>query len=126
GVPGAVRRRDRSVPRGRRMILIEAGERTDRHFDAKLLLATQLAARGHPVILDDRTLPDRLERYQKYEAARFLADVDRVEVTRVIIIGAEAIGQDTLTALRCRNGAAARRRSGSRTFPAGKFGRFVA
>ena len=28
--------------------------------------------------------------------------------------------------LRCRNGAAARRRSGSRTFPAGKFGRFVA
>lgn len=84
------------------MILIEAGERTDRHFDAKLLLATQLAARGHPVILDDRTLPDRLERYQKYEAARFLADVDRVEVTRVIIIGAEAIGQDTLTALRHR------------------------
>ncbi|MCB2125516.1 MAG: hypothetical protein H6897_15185 [Rhodobacteraceae bacterium] len=84
------------------MILIEAGERTDRHFDAKLLLASQLAARGHPVILDDRTLPDRLERYQKYEAARFLADLDRVEVTRVIVIGADTIGQDTLRALRHR------------------------
>ena len=47
------------------MILIEAGERSDRSFDAKLLFATQLAARGHRIMLDDRTLPDRLERYQK-------------------------------------------------------------
>lgn len=84
------------------MILIEAGERTDRSFDAKLVLAAQLAARGHRVVLDDRTLPDRLERYQKYEAAPFLADLDRVEVTRVVLIGAESIGQDTLMALRSR------------------------
>lgn len=84
------------------MILIEAGERTDRSFDAKLLLATQLAARGHAVVLDDRTLPDRLERYQKYEAAPFLADLDQVAVSRVIVIGAESVGQDVLTALRHR------------------------
>lgn len=84
------------------MILIEAGERTDRNFDAKLLLATQLAARGHRVVLDDRTLPDRIERYQKYEAAPFLADLDQVALSRVIIIGAESVGQDTLIALRNR------------------------
>lgn len=84
------------------MILIEAGERSDRSFDAKLLLATQLAARGHRIVLDDRTLPDRLERYQKYEAAPYLADLDRVEVARVVLIGAETVGQDTLMALRSR------------------------
>ncbi len=84
------------------MILIEAGERSDRSFDAKLLFATQLAARGHRIMLDDRTLPDRLERYQKYEAAPHLADLDEVEVARIILIGAESIGQDTLTALRHR------------------------
>lgn len=84
------------------MILIEAGERSDRSFDAKLLFATQLAARGHRVVLDDRTLPDRIERYQKYEAAPHLADLDRVEVSRVILIGAENVGQDTLMALRSR------------------------
>ncbi|WP_413872633.1 glycosyltransferase [Albidovulum sp.] len=84
------------------MILIEAGERSDRSFDAKLLLATQLAARGHRIVLDDRTLPDRLERYQKYEAAPHLADLDRVEVSRVVLIGAETVGQDTLMALRSR------------------------
>lgn len=84
------------------MILIEAGERSDRSFDAKLLFSTQLAARGHRVVLDDRTLPDRIERYQKYEAAPFLADLDRVGVSRVVLIGAESVGQDTLTALRSR------------------------
>lgn len=84
------------------MILIEAGERSDRSFDAKLLFATQLAARGHRVVLDDRTLPDRIERYQKYEAAPYLADLDRVDVRRVILIGAESVGQDTLMALRSR------------------------
>ncbi|WP_413868140.1 glycosyltransferase [Albidovulum sp.] len=84
------------------MILIEAGERSDRSFDAKLLLATQLSARGHRIVLDDRTLPDKLERYQKYEAAPYLADPDRVTVSRVLLIGAETVGQDTLMALRSR------------------------
>lgn len=84
------------------MILVEAGERSERSFDAKLLLATQLAARGHSVVLDDRAMPDRLERYQKYEAAPFLADLDRITVSRVVIIGAENVGQETLTSLRQR------------------------
>lgn len=84
------------------MILIEAGERTDRSFDAKLLLATQLASRGRAVVLDDRTLPDRLERHQKYAAAPFLADLEQVAVSRVIVIGAENMGQDVLMALRHR------------------------
>lgn len=84
------------------MILIEAGEHTDRSFDAKLLLATQLSGRGHRVVLDDQALPDRLERYQRYEAAPFLADLDRAAISRVVIIGAESVGQDTLAALRHR------------------------
>lgn len=82
------------------MILIEAGERTDKAFDAKLLVATQLAARGHRVVLDDRTRPEKLERYQKYEAAPFLADLSGVTLSRVILIGAESVGQETLLALR--------------------------
>ena len=82
------------------MILIEAGERTDKAFDGKLLVATQLAARGHRVVLDDRTRPERLERYQKYEAAAFLADLGTVALTRVILIGAESVAQDTMMALR--------------------------
>lgn len=82
------------------MILIEAGERTDKAFDAKLLVATQLAARGHRVVLDDRTRPEKLERYQKYEAASFLADLGTVTLTRVILIGAESVGQETMMGLR--------------------------
>lgn len=82
------------------MILIEAGERTDKAFDAKLLVATQLAARGHRVVLDDRTRPEKLERYQKYEAAAFLADLGTVTLARVILIGAESVGQETMMALR--------------------------
>lgn len=82
------------------MILIEAGERTDKAFDAKLLVATQLAARGHRVVLDDRTRPEKLERYQKYEAAAFLVDLGTVTLTRVVLIGAEIVGQDTMMALR--------------------------
>ncbi|OYX42337.1 MAG: hypothetical protein B7Z02_12410 [Rhodobacterales bacterium 32-67-9] len=82
------------------MILIEAGERTDKAFDAKLLVATQLAARGHRVVLDDRTRPEKVERYQKYEVAAFLADLGGVTLRRVILIGAESVAQDTMMALR--------------------------
>ncbi|WP_347312281.1 glycosyltransferase [Defluviimonas sp. SAOS-178_SWC] len=82
------------------MILIEAGEQTDKAFDAKLLVATQLAARGHQVVLDDRTRPEKLERYQKYEAAAFLADLEAVTLTRVVLIGAESVVQETMMALR--------------------------
>lgn len=42
------------------MILIETGEQSDRSFDAKVLFAAQLAARGHAVALDDATLPEGL------------------------------------------------------------------
>lgn len=82
------------------MILIEAGERTERAFDAKLLFATQLAARGHRVVLDDRTMPDHLERYQKYEAAPFLADLSMARPERVLLIGAESLAAETLMGLR--------------------------
>ncbi len=82
------------------MILIESGERTEKSFDAKLVFARQLASRGHRVVLDDRVLPERLDRNQKYEAAAFLATLDGAAISRVLVIGAEAVSQETMLALR--------------------------
>lgn len=88
------------------MILIEAGERTEKAFDAKLLFAAQLARRGHPVVLDDRALPETLDRNRKYEAAPLLADLSGVALSRVLVIGAESLADETLLALRARDLAA--------------------
>ncbi len=82
------------------MILIEAGTSDDKAFDAKLLFAMQLASNGHEVAIDAASLPESLERHQKYEVSRFLVDLDRVEITRVLVIGAENIEASALKALR--------------------------
>lgn len=82
------------------MILIEAGEVSERAFDAKLLFAMQLAGRGHKVVLDDRTMPERVDRFQKYDAARFLTEVDPSVISRVLVIGADNLGADAALNLR--------------------------
>ncbi|SPH23320.1 UDP-N-acetylglucosamine--N-acetylmuramyl-(pentapeptide) pyrophosphoryl-undecaprenol N-acetylglucosamine transferase [Defluviimonas aquaemixtae] len=82
------------------MILIEAGECSERAFDAKLLLAAQLAGRGHRVVLDERSLPERLDRHQKYDSVRFLAELDPTAISRVVVIGAENLASETAAGLR--------------------------
>lgn len=88
------------------MILIDAGERSARAFDAKLVFATQLAARGHSVAIDETTLPDALEAAQKYQAAPFLVDRADIAASAFLLIGAEVIDDDSLRTLQsCHFGA---------------------
>ncbi|MGL4279766.1 MAG: glycosyltransferase [Albidovulum sp.] len=82
------------------MILIEAGERTDQGFEAKVLFAAQLAARGHPAVIDDTTLPETLERGGRYEVAPYLRDLTGARIDRLIVVAAEAVAEPVLIRLR--------------------------
>ncbi|HQU68022.1 MAG TPA: glycosyltransferase [Albidovulum sp.] len=82
------------------MILIEAGERTDQGFEAKVHFAAQLSARGHPAVIDDTTLPETLERGGRYEAAPYLRDLTGARIDRLIVVAAEAVAEPVLIRLR--------------------------
>lgn len=82
------------------MIIVDAGQRDAKSFDAKILFATQLSSRGHSVAIDERTIPKEIGRFQKYEVAPFLTDIENITITGLIIIGAETITDETLIALR--------------------------
>lgn len=82
------------------MILLEAGHRDARSFESILLFAAMLAERGHHVTIDEASLPDELDRSHKYDAAPFLADPDGIVPARVLILGAEDMGNETLARLR--------------------------
>ncbi len=82
------------------MILVEAGQPTDESFDAKLLFAAMLAERGHPVVIDENTLPPDADRHRRYEALPFLADLAENPPASVLLIGAENIATETLLRLR--------------------------
>lgn len=82
------------------MIIVEAGQRDTRSFDAKILFASQLAQQGYGVVIDETTLPEQIDRSQKYEAAPFLADISEISVTGLVLIGAEDICEEALLQLR--------------------------
>lgn len=82
------------------MILITSGTNDEKAFDAQLLFAMQLAASGHQPCIDAMNLPEMIERHQKYEMSRFLVDLERTEVTRIIVIGADTLESQTLSQLR--------------------------
>jgi len=82
------------------MILLEAGRRSERGFDAKMIFAAQLSDRGHAVVIDEETVPDKFERSQKYEAAPYLARIDGPRISTVLMIGSEDIDDATLARLR--------------------------
>lgn len=82
------------------MILIEAGDMGDRAFEARVHFAAALAARGHSVGIDDGALPEALDRNMRYEAAPFLRTRAAADASRVIVIGAEAAGEQLLIRLR--------------------------
>ena len=81
------------------MILLEAGRADDRSFDSKLLFASDLAARGHRVVLDERTVPEGWTRHQKYDAAPYLAAPEDIAPAALLLIGAEDIATETLARL---------------------------
>lgn len=82
------------------MILIEAGDRRDRWFEAQVLFAAGLAARGHSVGIDDTLLPEGLDRSGRYEAAPYLRTLANETIDRLIVIGAEAVAEPLLIRLR--------------------------
>ena len=82
------------------MILIEAGSRNDRAFDAKILFAAQLSLQGYSVAIDAHTVPAHMDRVRKYEIAPFLRDIDTIDPDHVILIGSETIDDDVLVSLR--------------------------
>lgn len=87
------------------MILIDAGENSDRGFDAKLILASQLSARGHAVAIDESTLPELPDIAQKYQAVSFLADRADIAPSHFLLTGADSIDPETLLRLQsCRLG----------------------
>ena len=78
------------------MILIDAGKRDAKSLDAKILFAAQLSARGHRVSIDDNTVPEDMAHDQKYEIAPYLTDVSDISVSRIFLIGAEDVCDETL------------------------------
>ena len=78
------------------MLLIDSGTRDAKNFGAKIHFARQLANRGHKVIIDETTVPEQMNRTQKYEAVRFLGNVGKHNITRLLIIGAETVSDDLL------------------------------
>ncbi len=82
------------------MILLAAGQRSAKAFDATLVFAAQLSGRGHDVALDARFLPEAIHKHQKYEAAPYLADLDDIAIDAIVIIGAETISEEVQLLLR--------------------------
>lgn len=82
------------------MIVVESGKRDAKSFDAKILFAMQLAQRGYRVGIDEASMPDDIERHQKYEVAPFLTNIQDANVTGVVMISAEEIEDETLLLLR--------------------------
>ena len=82
------------------MILLCAGQRSTKAFEALSLFAAQLEKRGHDVAIDARFLPDEAQKYLKYEAAPFLVDLEDVAADVILILGAEAVSDEAQFLLR--------------------------
>jgi len=81
------------------MILVEAAVTGERGLEARILFARQLVARGHAAVIDERRLPEAIDRHQRYELASLLADVSSLDIGHMLLIGAESLGPETLAAL---------------------------
>jgi len=85
------------------MIIVDAGQDDIKSFDAKILFASQLARRGHRVVVDENSTPQPFDRNRQFEAAPYLTDCTDVSVSNLILIGAEQISDKTLARLRSYN-----------------------
>lgn len=82
------------------MIYIEAGTRSLRSFDAQLIFAEQLSARGYSVCIDAEYLPENAGRGRIYEAAKYLVDPAEHAAETVFALGAEEIDDSLLASIR--------------------------
>ncbi|WP_068112977.1 glycosyltransferase [Tropicimonas marinistellae] len=81
------------------MIVISAGTRNLRSYDAQLVFATQLAERGHDVCIDAASLPEGTRRSRTYEAASLLVDRADISPTAVFVLGADELDDPFLSTL---------------------------
>ena len=84
------------------MIFVEAGTRSLRSFDAQLIFAEQLTARGFNACIGAEYLPEDAGRGRVYEAAKFLVDPSEHVAETVFVLGAEVIDDVLLASLRQR------------------------
>ena len=82
------------------MILVDVGRRDERASDSKIIFAAELAALGYKAVVDAATLPNDLQKYQRFEVAPMILNRDDLDIGSVIIIGAEDISDETLSTLR--------------------------
>lgn len=82
------------------MIIIEAGQRDAKSFEAKVMFAAQLVQRGYSPVIDDSTFPDKTGRFLKYEAAPLLANISDISASGLIVLGAEDLCESTLSTIR--------------------------
>ncbi|MBV1868332.1 MAG: hypothetical protein KUG69_10580 [Marinosulfonomonas sp.] len=82
------------------MILIDSGQRDTRSFAAKILFAAQLTRVGYDAVIDEKTVPQTIDRNQEYEAAPFLADITQIDISGYVMIGAETVSDETVIGLR--------------------------
>ena len=82
------------------MIYVESGTRSLRSFDAQLIFAEQLAARGFNVCIDAEYFPEDPGRGRFYEASKFLADPEEHKAQTVFVLGVEEIDDQLLASLR--------------------------
>ena len=83
------------------MILLESAEQTERSLDRRLILASQLAARGHPVAISAASLgATALSSHRRYQIEPFLADQADLRPEVVLVLADAAISTGTLAGLR--------------------------
>ncbi|WP_170763553.1 glycosyltransferase [Ruegeria lacuscaerulensis] len=82
------------------MIFVEAGTRSIRSFDAQLIFAQKLTARGFDACIDADYLPEDAGRGRLYEAANFLTDPEEHVAEAVFVLGAEEVEDLLLASLR--------------------------
>lgn len=87
------------------MIVLCSGEISERHFDAMVLMAQQLDARGHAVCIDQSFAPEVVTRQITYEMAPYLTDATALSPACLIVVGAQHLSpqaQERLSHLRIK------------------------
>lgn len=83
------------------MIYVDAGQRNDQSFEARLIFAQSLRQAGIAAALDDRTLPDDLNRNHKYDLATLAVTSATVPPSgAILLLGAGDVSDATLSTLR--------------------------
>lgn len=82
------------------MILIESESANVDALDATIVVASSLAARSFPVLIDAEVLPANMDRQRRLDLVGLVGPVDSEEFTDVLILGAELAGPKLFERLR--------------------------